>query len=215
MRRALILAALLLATPALAAQKKPVLTGDPVKDIQSAIARTDAGDGVQGGGATSPLATRAQLLQTLAKPFQDLVAIIGDDVANAILESTVVPDIQDGHGQQCWIGLRNFASVAKAHPLPLTGHGATDLEALRLYAIATNQLCLNVHCTQMFSDYKAMAQSAAQGIGGVLAAAAVNNVPTLQDICTKVPQIAIVAPLSPVPAAPDIAPVGLDAPAKP
>jgi hypothetical protein len=189
----------LMSAPAFAAQKRPILTGDPIKDIKNAVQRTDASDGVQlgGGNPLDPLALRKQLLQTLAKPFQDLVTIMGNDVDTAIAESTTIPAIQDGHGQQCWIGLRNFSGVAKAHPLPLSGQAATDLEAIRLYAIATNQLCGNPHCLQMFSDFQSMAQALGSAIAGPLGSQAAKlNVPSMQDICSKVPQIALVAPVT-------------------
>jgi hypothetical protein len=194
------------APAALAAQKRPILTGRPIEDIENAV---DQGkQQVQQQQAASAASLRTQLLTALAKPFQDLVNIIGDDVANAIAESTIVPAIQDGHGQQCWIALRNFSSVAKAHPLPLTGQAATDLEALRLYGIATNQLCANVHCTQTFSDFKSMAQAVAANTAGPLGTQVVNGLPSLQDVCSKVPQIALVDPILPVPPAPDIKPTG-------
>lgn len=199
---ALVLAAL--ATPAAAevAQRRPFTpTGNLVKDV---------GDALKGGSDAQEGATRQRILQTLAKPFQDIQQFIGEGVDGAIELSTAIPDLQDGHGQQCWIALRNFTAVGKAHPLPLTGHLAIDLEALRLYAIAANRLCSDVHCTQMFNDYVAMGQSIAQAaVGAIGAVGAKAFTPSLQDACTKIPQIPLIAPITPVPPAPDVKPVGL------
>jgi hypothetical protein len=172
--------------------------------------RTDSTDSAAGGTTGNFKSVRQKVLTTLAKPFQDIADLIGDDVSEAIALSTAIPDLQDGHGQQCWIALRNFSAVAKAHPLPLTGKIATDLEALRLYAISANRLCGDVHCTQMFSDFTAMAQSVATAVAGPLGSLGAKAVtPSLQDACTKIPQIPLVDPVNPVPPAPDIKPIGL------
>lgn len=134
----------------------------------------------------------------IAKPFLDIAKFIGDDADGAIALATAVPEIQDGHGQQCWMAMASFGRIVKAHPVPLTLRVMTDLEALRLLGIAANNLCINVHCTQVFADQEAMIQ-AASPIPLVL--------PSLHDLCTKVPQIAVVDAV----AAPVVAP----APAKP
>ena len=87
-----------------------------------------------------------------AKPFQDIANFIGEDADGAIALSTAIPALQDGHGQQCWMATKQFAEVVKAHPVPLTLKISTDLEALRLLMMASNNLCSNVHCTQVFGD---------------------------------------------------------------
>lgn len=125
----------------------------------------------------------------LAKPFKDLADFIGADSDAAIALSTAIPELQDGHGQQCWLATRQFGEVVKAHPIPLTLKAQTDLEALRLLMMAANNLCSNVHCTQVFGDLAT----------GVQTLAPINYsipIPSLHDLCAKVPQIAVIAPVS-------------------
>lgn len=205
-RIALILAALLLAAPALA-QKKPALTGDLVKDIKNL--RTDATDGVQGAGGPTDAASRQKILQALSKPFQELADFIGQDAEDAIKLSTAIPGLQDGNGQQCWIKARNFTAVTKAHPLPLTGGAMRDLEALRLLNMAAKQLCEDTHCTQVFTDLKNASIVLAQTGFGATGATLVRGVPTLQDVCTQIPNVPQTDPISPVPPAPVVNAIGL------
>jgi hypothetical protein len=85
-----ILVALVVTTPALAAQKRPALTGDPVKDIKNAIERTDAGDLVQQGGAGlqagvgGPFTCDVSLFTklTFANVVQNVQSCVGDVVAD-------------------------------------------------------------------------------------------------------------------------------------
>src|ERR1700724_2569691 len=88
--------------------------------------------------------------------------------------------------------MQSFGDIIHAHPIPITFHVINDYESLRLLGIATNNLCSNVHCTQVFADFTAMAQAASP---------VPLAIPSLHDLCTKVPQIAVVDPV-PVPAAP-------------
>lgn len=177
----LILAALLIASPAMA-------QGPIARKIQEDIAAKVASPGATGSGTIMDKAFAA-----LAKPFQDLAAFIGDDLDAAIALSTAIPELQDGHGQQCWMAMSTFGKIVKAHPLPLTLRAATDFEALRLHAISANRLCGNAHCTQMFADGVTMAQAASP--------VPLVGVPQLHDLCAKIPQIALVDPVT-VPAAP-------------
>jgi hypothetical protein len=162
-----------------------------------------------GGGATDKSAAALDSIATvLAKPFQDLANFIGADADGGVALATAIPNIQDGHGQQCWIEMQSFGAIIKAHPIPITFHVIQDYETLRLLGIATNRLCTNVHCTQVFSDFTAMAQAASPMPLAI---------PSLHDLCTKVPQIAVVDPIK-VPVAvavpaPDAAPA--TAPAAP
>jgi hypothetical protein len=123
----------------------------------------------------------------LAKPFQDIANFIGADAIGAISLATAIPELQDGHGQQCWMAMKQFGDVIKAHPVPITFHVIQDYETLRLLGMATNNLCSNVHCTQVFADATAMAQAASPMPLAI---------PSLHDLCTKVPQIAVVAPVT-------------------
>jgi hypothetical protein len=122
----------------------------------------------------------------LAKPFKDIADFIGSDADGAVTLATVIPNIQDGHGQQCWIEMQSFGAIIKAHPVPITFHVVQDYETLRLLGIATNRLCTNVHCTQVFADFTAMAMAASP---------VPLPIPSLHDLCTKVPQIAVVDPI--------------------
>lgn len=152
----------------------------------------------------SEAAQRKQVLLRIAKPFQDLAAYIGDDAEGAIALATQIPGIQDGHGQQCWIEARNFTSVFRAHPVPITGGGMTDLQALRLLAISSKRLCSDPHCDKVFTDFKNMAITVAQAVSGAIGATMVKAAPSLSDVCFLVPTIDVVAPLNPVPSAPDV-----------
>jgi len=151
------------------------LTGKPIEDIQRAIAGPD-----KSAAALESLAT------ALAKPFKDIADFIGSDATAAIAQSTVLPNLQDGHGQQCWVAMKDFGEIIKEHPVPITFHVINDYETLRLLGMATNNLCNNVHCTQVFADFTSMAQAASPMPLAI---------PSLHDLCTKVPQIAVVAPI--------------------
>lgn len=171
----------------------PGLTGNPVKDIKNAIT-----------GQQQEETTAANSVESfLAKPFQDLADFIASDSEAAISLSTVVPELQDGHGQQCWIATRQFGEVIKAHPVPLTLKAQTDLEAFRLLTMAANNLCANPHCTQVFADLGNAVQTMAPINYSI-------PVPSLHDLCAKVPQVAVVPPVTvpaPTPVAAPAAPV--------
>lgn len=156
-----------------------------------------------GNAGTKAAATLDTIAEVLAKPFQDLATFIGADADGAIVLSTALPNLQDGHGQQCWIAMKSFGDIIKAHPVPITFHVINDYESLRLLGIATNNLCSNVHCTQVFADFTAMAQAASPMPLAI---------PSLHDLCTKVPQIAVVAPVTvATPAVAPVAPAPVDA----
>jgi hypothetical protein len=168
---------------------RPALTGNPIDDIKNATGGGAAANSPVLGGSSSPL-------DALLKPLRDLADFIGADIDGAIALSTQIDNLKDGHGQQCLLALKDFGNVIKAHPAPLTLKLATDLEALRLQQMAVNRLCNNVHCTQVFGDF-------------TIAVTALSPVPlpvpSLHDLCGKVPQIAIVDPVA-VPVAPVIPP---------
>ena len=184
MRKALALALCLVAIPALAQspRPKPHITGNPIEDIKADI--QDA------NGSTAALGSSA-LTNALAKPFQDLANFLSSDAASAIALSTQIPSLQDGHGQQCWMAMATAGDVFKAHPVPVTLKAMTDVEALRLLAMTANNLCSNVHCTQVFADLTSMAQAASP---------VTLPIPGLHDLCSKIPQIAQAPPVTPPPA---------------
>lgn len=99
------------------------------------------------------------------------------DIQGAITLSTEIPGLQDPVGSACWSQLAPVQALIKAHPLPVTLKVASDIEALRLAALAMNQVCANPNCGQMFLD-------------ATNAAAAISSVPipvTLTSLCSKVP----------------------------
>lgn len=182
----LVLGTMAFATPSFAQVRKPHITGKPIEDIQADVADANGGTAL---GSTA-------LTSALAKPFQDLASFLSSDAAAAVTLSTQIPALQDGNGQQCWMAMSTAGDVFKAHPVPLTLKVMTDVEALRLLAMTANNLCSNVHCTQVFADLTSMAQAASP---------VPLPIPGLHDLCSKIPQIAQVAPIT-APATPSAAP---------
>lgn len=185
MKRALAiaLAACVVALPAAAQTKKKPLTGNLVEDVKSLTSTASSAATPPSNGINSAL---TQVLQALSKPFQQIANVIGTDLDDAVALSTKIPSLQDGNGQACWKGFQEFGAVVKIHPLPLTGHLATDLEAARLMTISANKLCLNMQCNQVFTELAAAAQKASLAPGIA--------VPSLSAICTQIPTVAVVAP---------------------
>jgi hypothetical protein len=179
---ALILAALLVALPAAAQQKK---IGGPVGHVLDQIQGGQPQGSNDGPGAASTGGNAVGSL--LDKPFQDLANFIGDDIDAAITLSTSVPTLQDGNGQRCLMAFKTFGTVIKAHPAPLTFKIASDLEAFRLKQAAVNNLCQEEACTVVFDDFTQT----------ITALAPVPlPVPSLHDLCSKVPTIKLVAPVA-------------------
>jgi hypothetical protein len=188
---ALVCLLLLMPDHAVAQQKK---IGGP---IGTALDRIQGGGQPQGSndglGTTTSSTGPGGGASLLDKPFQDLANFIGDDIDAAITLSTSIPALQDGNGQQCLMALKTFGQVIKAHPAPLTFKIASDLEAFRLKQMAVNKLCADVHCTQVFADITNTIQAASP---------IPLPVPSLHDLCSKVPQVAVAPPVaSPSPAA--------------
>jgi len=185
MKRYLIVVfALLAAGPAMAQtskQGKAALPRPPICDPLNLIPGCTPANDPQHGSSGNPL----------AKMFQDIADLIGSDSDAAIALSTAIPDLQDGNGQQCWMGMKVFGEVVKAHPVPLTLKAQTDLEGMRLLIMAANKLCSNTACTQVFADLT-------NGINTVAPVSLPVALPSLNSLCSKVPQIAVVAPV-PVP----------------
>lgn len=209
MRLAFVLAACLLALPAAAGNRvhaptpvpkpRPALTGNPVQDIQNAINGGASAAAAPGSAASAEGGPLGQALaQALSAPFQQLANLINSDLDGAITLSTSVPELQDGNGQQCWMAMKAFGKVVKAHPLPLTGKAVTDLEAARLMTMAANRLCGEPHCNTVFSDLANAATQAASLVPGAQAV----QVPSLSSLCAHVPTVVVAAPVNtPAPAA--------------
>lgn len=195
--RKFILALMLLATPVFAqtpSSKPRPITGNVVEDFKNATGQnksTPATDAAFGGDD--------KIAQLLAKPFNDLANFINSDSLAAAQLAIAIPELQDGNGQQCWLAMGQFTAVLKAHPIPVTLHAMTDLEALRLAAMAANNVCKNSSCTQVFADL-------ANGIQQVAPLNAGIAIPSLNSLCSKVP-VVTVAPTVPMPATVTPAPV--------
>jgi hypothetical protein len=186
---------------ATAAPKKPAPADAP---ILAAVPCVDPLNRIPIGCTPKPKPGGAEgvesgVMTALAKPFQDLANFIADDSAAAIALSTQIPDLQDGHGQQCWMATAKFGEVVKAHPVPVTLRAQTDLEALRMLAMAANNLCSNVHCTQVFSDLTVAIQTLAPVNASI-------PIPSLHDLCAKVPQVGVIPPIPVPPAPPPVVP---------
>jgi hypothetical protein len=143
----------------------------------------------------------------LAKPFNDLATFINSDAFAAAKLAIAIPDLQDGHGQQCWLAMSQFTAVLKAHPIPLTLNAMTDLEALRLAAMAANNVCRNASCTQVFADI-------ANGIQQVAPVNLGIPIPSLNALCSKVPIVTVAppVPMPPDPASPSPGPATAPSP---
>ena len=148
------------------------------------------------GCKPSPAEKVEQSLQSLiSQPLKDLQDFIAGDFTDAANLAVAIPNLQDGNGQACWNTMQQAGAVLKDHPVPLTFHGATDLEALRLLLATANNVCRNSACTQVFTE-----------AGNLITSAAPMSIPipNLTTLCSKIPEIAMVAPVStpaPTPAA--------------
>lgn len=182
MRKILLIMALALIPSLAFAQDKPRLTGDLVKDVKGAL-KPNIPD------ASAALGGDSNVARLLAKPFNDLADFINSDAAEAAALAIAIPDLQDGHGQQCWLAMGQFTAVLKAHPIPITFKAMSDLEALRLASIAANKVCSNPHCTQVFADLSNGIQQVAPINAGIA-------IPSLNSLCSKVPQVPVVAPVT-------------------
>jgi hypothetical protein len=177
-----------LALVLVAGQAQAVTCIDPLNKVPIGCTPRPVGGSIGEAAATN----------ALAGPFQAIADLISSDSDAAIALSTSIPELQDGNGQQCWMAMRSFGAVLKAHPVPLTLKAQTDMEALRLLTMAANKLCSNTACTQVFADLTNGAQTVTGSPLGI---------PSLNGLCSKVPQIVVAAPVAvpaptPAPATP-------------
>jgi hypothetical protein len=122
----------------------------------------------------------------------DVITFFSTDFDNAATLATEIPGLQDNNGKACWMRASSIGTLLKAHPLPLTLKAATDLEALRLFSMAINQMCADPACTQVFTD---LSNGIAQiGVG--------IPIPSLTSLCAKVPTITPGPVVAVTPAAP-------------
>lgn len=190
---ALFFVILTLASPALAAQRKTIDLSAQRKGFIGTVIDKTAQD-IAAQKAAQPAAQDgllgSKIFQQLVKPLNDLQKFVGSDLNGGIKLSTLIPDLQDGHGQQCYIAMRSFTAIFKAHPLPATLQVVTDFEAFRLAAAAATRLCHDTHCIQLSVD----TTNAIQRTVGPLAAGV--TPPTLQSLCAYVPDVPLVPGLA-------------------
>lgn len=156
------------------------------------------------------------LNDAMSKPLQDFATFVQGDVAGAINLASQIPGLQDGNGQACFRTLQNAGAIITTLQATVKKGGsvgvATAYEALRLLHMNMINTCNNKACTQIFSEAT-----------NVLAAAAPMKaqIPSLTQLCSQIPSIAIepvtadatAAPAAPAPA--DIAPAPAMPAAKP
>lgn len=132
-----------------------------------------------------PLTTASnEIVSALSKPLQDLADFLVTGLDDAATLAVAIPDLQDGNGQACWLAMAATGKILKEHPVPLTLKVAADLESFRLLNMAANKICQNAACTQVFTEAGNLV-NAASPVPLAL--------PNLTALCSKVPQIAMVA----------------------
>lgn len=197
---AILLAIMVLAHGEVRAQATTKKIGGPIGQVLDKIDESH-------GGASTPvdraIGGNSQIAKLLAKPFTDLANFINSDALAAAKLAIAIPELQDGHGQQCWLAMGQFTAVLKAHPIPLTLNAMDDLQALRLAAMAANNVCRNASCTQVFSDL-------ANGIQKVAPINLGIPIPSLNSLCSQVPVVTVV-PTVPMPPEPPPAPAAAPA----
>lgn len=130
-------------------------------------------------------ATVSKVSSLVTKPMQDVVNFITGGLDDAADLAIAIPDLQDGNGYACWRQFRAAGAVLKLHPIPLTLNVAADLEAIRLVHMTVTRICQNPACTQVFSE----------ATNVIVAAAPLTlQIPSITELCAKIPPIAIVAP---------------------
>ena len=129
------------------------------------------------------------------------------DIGGAATLSTQIPGLQDPVGNACWTQLAPVQQLIKIHPLPLSLKAASDLEALRLAAIAMNQVCANPNCGQMFLDLTNAVSALSPIPMPISLASLCSKIAIIGTSAVPVTQPAIVVPPSPAPS-PTPAPAG-------
>lgn len=158
---------------------------DPIRRLNEKIKSDLAKNAVSAAvsSATDPL---AGIMSAISKPFKDLADFIAGDAEGAAALSVAIPALQDTNGQACWSKMQAAGAVFKAHPVPITLKVMTDFEALRLLQMTANSLCAYVPCTVVFGDGSNLAVSVASAVGGALTS---NAVPSLTQLCARIPQL--------------------------
>lgn len=176
MKIAIALAIALLATPALAQTPKPrpALTGNIFRDIKTGVENQEA-----------------QTVTDIETALQKFGDFIGTDMTGAADLAISIPGLQDGNGQICFDAMSNASKVFQTNPIPKASSDmppigiAMIMERLRLLAMTVNNVCNIPACTQIFAD----------ATGALAAAAPLKTpIPSLHDLCSNIPNIAVAKP---------------------
>jgi len=196
---AMVLAGAVVSSPAMAQIKLKPLTGNLGNDLgistPKSVVPTPAG--------------LDSIMSAIAQPFQALADFVASDAAGAAALATVVPGLQDTNGRACWVKMQNAGAVFQAHPVPLTLKVMTDFESLRLLQMTANDLCAYTPCTVVFSDGANLATAVASAVGGALTS---NAVPSLTQLCARIPQLSPMLPAAVTGIVPVVAPAPAPSP---
>lgn len=165
---------------------------DPIRVINDKI-KSDLAKNAIGAATSSATDPLEGIMSAISKPFKDLADFIAGDATGAAALSVQIPALQDTNGQACWLKMQAAGAVFQAHPVPVTLKVMTDFEALRLLQMTANNLCSYTPCTVVFSDGANLAVAAASAAGGALTS---NAVPSLTQLCARIPQISPMIPAS-------------------
>lgn len=185
----LVSCALLLPGSAHAQLKTPAQIQSAIDDgVAKAVAKLkNANQAVAVAGSAGQSADQLEkVMSAIAEPFKNLADFIASDPTGAAALATQVPGLQDTNGKACWTKMQDAGAVFQAHPVPVTLKVMTDFEALRLLQMTANNLCSYTPCTVVFSDGANLAVAAASAVGGALTS---NSVPSLTQLCARIPQM--------------------------
>lgn len=211
---AFVLSAFLAGAPAMAQLKTPAQIQ---QDIDAKLQKLDllnnqiAAKSVAAATGQPAPAALSTIMDAIAKPFKDLADFVSSDAGGAATLATQVPNLQDVNGRACWIKMQDAGAIFQAHPVPVTLKAMTDFEALRLLQMTANNLCAYTPCTVVFSDGANLATAVASAVGGALTS---NAVPSLTQLCARIPQISPMLPaaVTAIAAAPPPSPTPMPTP---
>jgi hypothetical protein len=136
------------------------------------------------GTTTTTTTPNASVFDALFNKISDLLT---SDFAAAIDLSTksVPPDVNGG---ACWTALQPVASIVKAHPTPLSGKLATDIQTIRNLMITLQGACAIPACGTVFSEMAAANQRLIQQlpIHPILPGSVINP---WEEVCANLPKV--------------------------
>lgn len=119
--------------------------------------------------------------------FNKISDLLTSDFASAVDLSTksVPPDVNGG---ACWTALQPVASIVKAHPTPLTGKLATDIQTIRNLIITMQGACATPACGTVFAEMAAANQRLIQQlpIHAIVPGSVINP---WEEVCANLPKV--------------------------